>query len=71
MRVEKQTVKQSYAACNFCNGNVNHATFQTTYNYDFVYTFIKDNGNGLQASICAKCLKDLNQQVKEIETNKQ
>jgi hypothetical protein len=59
MKVEIENMKDFHTSCNFCNkGELSRRGIQLLYPYEFVYTFQRE-GNGLKATICEECLKEL------------
>ena len=62
MRIQKLDVRKDNTSCNFCDkGELSNNKYSPglVYPYETVYSFIRDNGNGLSATICEGCLKEL------------
>lgn len=51
MIIEEKSCIKDKTSCNFCT--------EDSKNYDKVITFIRNEGNAFQATICEKCLKEL------------
>ncbi len=67
MKIEVENIRKHGGNCNFCNRgelNVGGYGYGLIYPYDIVYTFMRDNGNGLKASICQDCINELFEKTK-------
>jgi len=67
MIVKKESVRNDTVSCNFCQkGELNRSGNNLIYPYDTVYTFKRDTGNGLCATICKECLKELHDKANHL-----
>lgn len=59
MRIVKHNIHKANASCNFCNRGELNGADGLSYPYSEVYSFQRDNGDGLLAFACEDCLKEL------------
>jgi hypothetical protein len=70
MTVEEESVTKDNSSCNFCDkGELSKYHTSLKYPYDIVFTFKRDNGNGLMATICQECLEELYIKSKSLQNS--
>ena len=68
MNVTKQDIK--LGSCNFCTSTLNDEGTGFSYSYETVYEFTRNEGSGLSARICKKCLDELKYKADRIKVVK-